>query len=308
MPLIDRREKAMRPNLSMLCLRAILPSLVTFLFLFPHAAKADIFIYGTGEVSCVGTSIYTPDCADIAYTALNPTTLAPLGYESLVAQDTITEHAMPPPAGISYIPTGGAWDFPDGDSGICGDCGVFDWSTYFTITSAELPASCDTYADAFGNSDCEVTITGNISAEGDVAAAVDGSGGYLGTFSTAAATPFSLTVYAALGNNTLDFIFSGCDSYNPGVPYPGGIPGYCNALVPPSYDEPITALYVDPSSIATPGAPGVQDMSESVLVANGGVAPPSSAPTSVPESSSVLLLSTVLVSAGFFRAYRRRNV
>jgi hypothetical protein len=204
---------------------------------------------------------------------------------------------MSPPAGISFIPTGGAWDFPNGDSGICTGCGTFDWSTIFTITNQLPAASCGTYAEAFGNPNCEVKITGNISAEGDVAAAVDGTGGYLGTpFSTAAATPFSLTVYANVGDNTLDFIFSGCDNYNKAT-------GYCDPLENPF--EPITALYVDPSGTPTPGAPGVADTSESVLVANGGVAPTSS--STIPEPSSVLLLSTVLIATGFFRGYRRRN-
>jgi hypothetical protein len=302
-------SKSRDQRVSMFCLRVVLVSLAAIFFLFPHAAKAaSVEIPGTGYYACLTSgNIYYPDCVDNAYNILNGPGLDP-SPGPLVSQGATQGN---PPAGITYIPPTGAWDFPDGDSAICTDCGVFDWYTEIGVTG--LPSACDTEAGAFGNSSCEITISGAISAEGYVATALgqlpgEGYGGYLGNgggptlFNTASATSFSMTYYALNGGNYLDFIFTGCDSYNPGLPYPGAlIAGYCNPTG--NYNEPITALYVDPSwTIAAPGTP-VSDISESVLIADGGVAPASA----VPEPNNLLLLATSLLVMSAMDVLRRKR-
>jgi hypothetical protein len=306
----DDRDKSASRNQSMPALRAILPALVLTLILFPHDARAATSFSGTGPDSCFSTvpdgDPYYPDCIDSAWASLTGPGLN--GNNPLVEQGpTFAEQG--PPAGITYIPTTGGWDFPSGDSGLCTDCGVFDWYNTMGFIVSGLPSYCDTYADSLGNSNCEITISGALSGEGYVSMAVgpdpgDNSGGYLESspgdpilFTTAAATPFSMTVYVANGFNTVDLIFTGCDSYDPaGDPYN---PCYLDQNV----NEPITALYVDPSwSIAAPGTPAV-DISESTLIANAGIEPSSSAP----EPGSLWLLASpllVLVCTGILRRKR----
>jgi len=293
-------------NLLMFCLRAVLPLLVVILFLFPHAAIASTFS-GTGTYACLGNQPYYPDCVDLAWTSLAGPGLN--GANPLVGEAG-TFLVQGPPAGITYIPPiGGGWDFPYGDSGLCTACGVFDW--YFTggFIVSGLPSYCDTFTDSQGISNCELTVTGALSAEGYVAMALgpdpgSNSGGYLESspsnpilFTTAAATPFSITVYAANGYNTVDFIFTGCNSYNPALgPY-----NPCFADANPN--EPITALYVDPSwTIAAPGTPAV-DIPESTLIANAGIEPASG----TPEPGSLRLLGSALLALVCTRILRRKR-
>jgi hypothetical protein len=176
-------------NLSRFCLRAVLPSLVTILLLFSHAANAvipilgNIPIFGTGGTSCIASPFF-PNCQDGFYTALNPATLVPYppGFEPLVEQLTLTERVIPPPAGISFIPPvgAGAWDFPNGDSGICTDCGAFDWRTVSEITNQLSAASCGTYALAFGNPDCVIRIKATSRPKARSALRLTGSVAFLG--------------------------------------------------------------------------------------------------------------------------------
>ncbi|HUB79721.1 MAG TPA: PEP-CTERM sorting domain-containing protein [Bryobacteraceae bacterium] len=274
------------------------------LFLSPHAAKADsvpVSFPGTGLYDC---SLYTifnpfyPDCVDTNYNSLQGPGLAYIPPEPPFSTPLVGEAGtfagQGPPAGIKYVPATGGWDFPDGDSGCC--TGVFDWYTQFDVSG--LPASCDTYADAFGNSNCEMTIVGGLSAEGYVGMAVggtpgDGFGGYISDasnnpilFTTANETGFSMTIYASNGANFADFIFTGCNTYNPAAD------PINPCFADQNTDEPIVGLYVDPSwTIAPPGTP-VDDIPESTLIADGGIEPV----TSVPEPGSLPLLGSALLA------------
>jgi hypothetical protein len=285
--------------------RFILPLLAGVLFLIPHAAKADsvsVSFPGTGLYFCnLDNNPYYPDCVDGAYNILTGPGLAYISTPLVGQTGTFAEHG--PPAGITYLPATGGWDFPGGDSGCC--TGVFDWYTEFGVSG--LPSYCDTYSDSFGNANCKITINGALSAEGYVGMAVgdlpgSNSGGYLSDgngvpilFNTASETPFSMTVYASNGGNYADFIFTGCDTYNPAFPT-----NPCFADQNPW--EPIVGLYVDPSwTIAPPGTP-VDDVVESTLIADGGIEPV----TGVPEPGSVLLLgSTVLTIVGMSMLRKR---
>jgi hypothetical protein len=128
-----------------------------------------------------------------------------------------------------------------------------------------------------------ITVTGKMAAEGPVAVALNGFGNFGGLQSLTQLGNFSVTV-AAGTTNTLDFIFTGC------ISYPA-----CS-----SSNEPVYGLLVDPNwSPALPGTP-LDTIPESVLFADGGVAPSSA----MPEPGSLLLLGTGLL--GVMGAARRR--
>lgn len=282
-------------NLRPFCLRAVPPALAAILFLLPHAAQADVAntgIPGTGLYFCDTSrqfDPYSPNCVDGEYNALAGPGLN--GAGPLVGQAG-TFALQGPPAGITFRPPTGGWDFPGGDSGCC--AGVFDWYTQFGVSG--LPSYCSAYAAALGNPNCEITLSMSVAAEGYVGVSVgpsagNGYGGYGGNspgspilFNTANDTPFYMTFYATNGTNFLDFVFTGCDNYNPLSPYLT-----CNPAANPW--EPIVALYVDPSwSIAPPGTPAF-DTPEFSLIATGGVPP-----TATPEPRSVPLLGSALLA------------
>ena len=285
MPLNELARNANRPDestsrnlaLSMFCLRVVLPLLLTVLFLFPCAARADsvsAFMPGTGYVICIGYATQSL-CPDVGVTDISP------GSAGL---DTIDENLN----GYSgFTPSNGTWDTTGADDQEYGgcqytlNCPVFDWRIYFNVPLGQTT----------------VTITGEIAANGPVAAAVDGVGGYLGDFSTAGPSPFTLTVNvnntsvndvtcdATECQNYIDYIFTGCTDWpSCSAPYTGP---------PGTLLEPVSELYVDPSfTTALPGAT-IDDIPESTLLASGGAGPVS--PVATPEPDALLLLGPVLL-------------
>jgi hypothetical protein len=201
-------------------------------------------------------------CVDPHYTLVPPSTFAGLPLTSQTFSTTAPGF-LPVPAG----PSGAFWIAPTGDSGCCLAGSVFDYRVSFSVPTGVSAA----------------TVSGTLATLGSAAAAVNGLGTFLGPQSLTALTPFSFSVSVNPGANFLDFIVNGCVSF----PSCGGA------------FEPVSALLVDPSWM--PAAPGATLVTtpESVLFADGGVAP-----SSTPEPPALVLLGSGLMSLALF--LRRR--
>jgi len=252
-------------------------SLVIVIAVFTPNAEAIVVptvIPGTGDIFCLGPSPLPPICMeDPAYTlvpvgpgALSPVHGGPIG----IIPNTVISRTDP---GFVPAPAGTQWIAPGSDTGAGYPGIVFDFRVFFNATTTG-----------------PITISGDLAAEGSVAAFVDGLGAYLGNQSLLALNPFSLTVNAASGSNFLDFVFSGC------VSFPA-----CTGEF-----EPVAALLVDPSFVpAAPGTP-VDIVSESEGFADGGVMP-ATVPISTPEPSSLLLLGIALLALVSMRIPQRMS-
>lgn len=236
-------------------------SLMSMFLLLPHNAKAGT-IEATG-VNCI-TNSGIPGVPNSACVDQSYTIVngSPLDPLFKTNLSGTAPSFLPTPAG----PSGALWVAQKGD--VQFGQPVNDWRVTFTT-----PAGT-------GN----ITVTGTMAAEGPVAVALNGFGNFGGLQSLTQLGNFSVTV-AAGTTNTLDFIFTGCISYPT-----------CSGS-----GEPVYGLLVDPNwSPALPGTP-VDTIPESVLFADGGVAPMNS---NVPEPGSLLLLSTGLL--GLMGAARRK--
>ena len=241
--------------------------------LFTPNAKAQA-IAGTGAIHLPIICV-TPNppsfCfggADANYTTVVPVSDFALGDpgNSIILINTggTAPGFVQPPAGINWIA-------PGGDTGCCDRGTVFDFRVFFNAATAG-----------------PITISGDLAAEGSVAAFVDGFGAYLGDQSLLALQPFSLTVNVASGSNYLDFVFNGCNDFP--------------ACLSSDYD-PVSALLVDPSYLpAAPGTP-VDNVPEAVGIANGGVEPA----TGAPEPGTFTLLGLALAALGFARKRERQS-
>jgi hypothetical protein len=177
-------------------------------------------------------------------------------------------------------PSGSLWDAPDGDTGCCGNGSVFDYRVEVDVPVAE-----------------NITITGSVAAEGSVSVFLDGFGNYiLGPTSLTSLSPIldasgnAISFSAVAGANYLDFVSSGCDSY---------------PVCLGNYDQPVSALLVDPSWVpALPGAI-IADVPESDAIADGGVAPTST--SALPEPNSILFLGTSLLALAGMDVLRRKR-
>jgi hypothetical protein len=247
-------------------LRIALPALVFTVFLFPHTAKADAPTAIPSTGSC-GTF----DCVDPYYVvfALSTTSAVPLASATGTELEGLTNNIISGTApGFMNAPTGSLWDAPGGDTNCCGAPAVFDYRVRIDVPVAE-----------------DITITGNVAAEGSVAVFLDGLGNYiLGPTTLTSLSPIvdpqgdAISFSANAGVNYLDFVFSGC------VSFPA-----CSA----NPDEPVSALLVDPSWVpALPGAI-IANVSEANAIADGGVAPIT---TATPEPSSFLFLGASLLA------------
>jgi PEP-CTERM motif len=230
-------------------------SLMSLSLLLPHNAKANT-IAATG-VNCI-TNSGIPGVPNSACVDQSYTIVngSPLDPLFKTNLSFTAPGFLPTPAG----PSGAFWVAQKGD--VQFGAPVNDWRVTFTT-----PAGT-------GN----ITVTGTMAAEGSVAVALNGSGIFAGPQSLTQLGQFSVTE-AAGTTNTLDFIFTGC------ISYPG-----CH-----SSNEPVYGLLVDPNwSPALPGTP-LDTIPESVLFADGGVAPPSS---TTPEPASFLLMGSGLLAMG----------
>jgi len=247
-------------------LRIALPALAFIVFLFPHMAQADAPIPIPSTGSC-GTF----DCIDPYYVVfmLSNTSTVPLTTATGQQLEGLTNNIISGTApGFMNAPTGSLWDAPGGDTNCCGAGTVFDYRVVVNVPVAE-----------------NITITGNVAAEGSVAVFLDGLGNYiLGPTTLTSLSPIvdpsgnAISFSANAGVNYLDFVFSGCDSFPA-----------CTA----NPDEPVSALLVDPSWVpALPGAI-IANVSEANAIADGGVAPVT---TATPEPSSFLFLGASLLA------------
>jgi hypothetical protein len=256
---------------STLSSRFTLPALVSMVFLLAPAAKADTAVPIPNTGSC-GTF----DCIDPYYSVffLSTTTAVPAATATGTQLKGLTNNIISGTApGFLNAPIGSLWDAPAGDTNCCGGT-VFDYRVIVNVPVAET-----------------ITISGDVAAEGSVSVFLDGLGNYiLGPTTLTSLSPIvdpggkAISFSANAGNNYLDFVFSGCDSFPA-----------CTA----NADEPVSALLVDPSWVpALPGAI-IADVPEANAIADGGVAPNSIA---TPEPSYSGLLGAALLALLCYRA------
>jgi hypothetical protein len=248
-------------------LRVALPALAFTVFLFPHTAKADPAIPIPNTGSCGSF-----DCIDMNYAVffLSNTSAIPLTTATGEHPEGLTNNIISGTApGFMNAPSGSLWDAPGGDTGCCVNGTVFDYRVIVDVPVAE-----------------NITLSGNVAAEGSVSVFLNGLGNYiLGPTSLTAPSPIvnpqgqAISFSANAGGNYLDFVFSGCLS-----------PPACSTINP---FDPVSALLVDPSWVpALPGAV-IADVPEADAIADYGVAPTSIA---TPEPRGFLFLGISLLA------------
>jgi hypothetical protein len=270
------RKKESYHMTSIFRLRVALPALALTVLLFPHTAQADTAVSIPNTGSC-GTF----DCIDPYYTVftLANTSAVPSATATGTELEGLTNNIISGTApGFMNAPSGSLWDAPGGDTGCCGNGAVFDYRVIVDVPVAE-----------------NITLSGNVAAEGSVSVFLDGFGNYiLGPTTLTSLSPIvdpsgnAISFSANAGVNYLDFVFSGC------VSFPA-----CSA----NSDEPVSALLVDPSWVpALPGAI-IANVSEANAIADGGVAPVT---TATPEPSSLLFLSASLLALASTKRLRKQ--
>jgi hypothetical protein len=232
-------------------------SLISMFLLLPHNAKGQTTIAATGAVAPGCTYYGSPNVSPNGFDCVDPNYAVVGGFG--VGEPLLKTNLSGTAPGFLAAPAGPSGAFW---IAILGDVQagglVNDWGVTFSA-----PAGT-------GN----ITVTGTMAAEGPVAVALNGFGYFAGPQSLTQLGQFSVTV-AAGTTNTLDFIFN------------GGCIGYDNCQT--------AGLLVDPTwSLAAPGTP-LDTIPESVLFADGGVAPPSS---TTPEPASFLLMGSGLLAMG----------
>jgi hypothetical protein len=111
---------------------------------------------------------------------------------------------------------------------------------------------------------------------------------FLGNANTAGLTPFTLNVSVNPGYNTLDFIFTGC------VDAP-----VCSGGEYPD-DEPISALYTDPSGVPTAPGTVLENIPEGQLAADAAAGG-----SQTPEPGSLAPLGLALLGMAIL-SFRRQ--
>jgi len=205
------------------------------------AVTASSEATGTGKIRRTGECTPVENCFDPYY---GPAIGAnKIEHDELEATDLCCTSP-----GFLRAPAHGAyWVAPLGD--VQNGSGVFVWRVHFSTPADSAP----------------IIVSGDLAADGQVAVAIDGVGGYLGPESLTALGYFSIAVQPSSATvHTLDFIFTGCAAY---PVCSGGL------------DEPVTALLVTEASWSlAPEGTTLDTVPEATLVANGGVEPVTASP------------------------------